>query len=408
MPARPLLGIVERSFSVACNSSLDWDKVLKPRILFVVNAEWYFWSHRLSLAKALMAKGCEVTVAATVERNLRTAIESEGIQFIPLRLQRRSLALHQQAFGAWEVFQIYRKMHPDLVHHITIKPVIYGSLAAKVAKVPAILNTIPGLGYMFLGSGMAGVVRMQLAAFLYRIALAGDRSRIIFQNPDDRALFVDQGIVPSRRTAIIRGSGVNLDQFTPAAEPPGMPIVLLASRLLWDKGVKELVQAGKLLREEGILCRIVLVGAPDSGNPNSVPESQLQAWQAARDIEWWGPRTDMPHVLHQASIVALPSYYREGVPRILIEAAASGRPMVASDAPGCREIVRHGENGLLVPVRDAKSIAEALALLIKNPDQRVCMGRRGRDIAAAEFSEEKVIGQTLALYRQLLGAKWPH
>ncbi len=179
----------------------------------------------------------------------------------------------------------------------------------------------------------------------YRVALSGQQTRVIFQNPDDRALFVSRSVVPIDRTVLIRGSGVDVSQFVPSSEQSGLPIVLLASRLLWDKGVGELVEASRRLKKDGIACRVVLVGVPDPGNPKAIPVSLLERWQAEGVVEWWGLRNDMPEVLKAASIVVLPSY-REGIPKILLEAAASGRPIVTTDTPGCREIVRHGENGL--------------------------------------------------------------
>ncbi len=379
---------------------------MSPRILFVVNVEWYFWSHRRSLARAVRDSGCSVTVAAGVERNYRRAIESDGFRFIPLSLQRHSIEPISQLAYIWEVAHLYRKENPDLVHHITIKPVLYGSLAAKFTRIPAVINTIPGLGFMFLGTGPSGRIRRQVATIGYRIALSGERTRVIFQNPDDRELFVNQRIVPAEKTFVIRGSGVDPRCFVPGAEPNGTPIVLLASRLLYDKGVGELVEAAQVLRRQGTACRFVLVGAPDPGNPNSVSQNELEKWQSAGIIEWWGLRDDMPSVVQQSSIVALPSY-REGVPRILIEAAASGRPIIATDVPGCREIVKHGENGLLVPLRDAQAIADAITLLLKDPQLRARMGARGREIALAGFTEEHVIRQTLAVYHDLLGAAWP-
>jgi glycosyltransferase involved in cell wall biosynthesis len=380
---------------------------MKPRILLVANVEWYFALHRMPLARALRAAGCEVTVAAGIERNDHRIIEAEGFRFLPLSLERRSTAPHRQLAAIWELFLLYRRERPALVHHFTIKPVIYGSLSARWARVPAVVNSIPGLGYMFLGTGLGGRFRQSLAAAAYRCALAGDTTHVIFENPEDRSRFVGQRIVPPERTTLIRGVGVNINDFAPAPEPRGVPVLLLASRLLWDKGIGELVEAGAILKQEGLSCRVVLAGIPDAGNPNSVPQEQLECWHARGDIEWWGLRKDMPEVLRQATIVVLPTTYPEGIPRILIEAASAGRPIVATDAPGCREIVRQGENGLLVPVRDARAVAQAIASLLRDPELRARMGTRGREIALTGFSEEQVVRETLAVYAKLLGAKWP-
>lgn len=374
------------------------------KVLVVVNAEWYFWSHRLALAEALKARGIDVVVAAAVERDRRGAIEAAGFRFIPLSLQRRSTSLWREALAVRELYGIYRRERPSLVHHVTIKPVLYGSIAARAAGVPAVVNTVPGLGYMFLNGGWIGRARRAAASLAYRIALAGRRTRVIFQNPDDRSLFVSRRLVPANRSRLILGSGVDTRRFHDSPPPDGVPVVLLASRLLWDKGVGELSEAAGLLRERGVACRLVLVGVPDDENPNSVPRSTLERWHRDGIVEWWGLRDDMPAVFQAATLVALPTYYPEGVPLTLLEAAASARPIITTDSPGCREIVEHGVNGLLVPPRDARALADAVEQLLRDPGRRREMGRRSREIAVARFSQEHVIAQTLAVYDELMGA----
>ncbi len=381
-------------------------QISSPRVLIVVNAEWYFLSHRLSLAKALRAKGCNVVVAASVERNSQGDIEAHGFRFVPLHLQRRSTELWREVACLWELYRLYRLERPDLVHNIAIKPVIYGSIAAKIANVPAVINTIPGLGYVFLQKGWRSDLLRLIVLAAYRIALWGKKVYAIFQNPDDRKFFISERLITSDRAVLIRGSGVDTFQFAPSPELPGKPVVLLASRLLWDKGVGELVEAGCQLNGAGVSCRVVLVGTPDPENPKSIPLETIKAWQSEGIIEWWGLRNDMPEVLKMASIVVLPSY-REGVPKVLLEAAATGRPIVATDVPGCREVVRHGDNGLLVPARDPSALADAIKTLLENKPLRTRMGIRSREIAVSEFSEERVIEETLNVYRGLLGSKWP-
>jgi glycosyltransferase involved in cell wall biosynthesis len=377
------------------------------RVLIVVNAEWYFLSHRLALARALRDHGYEVAVAATVERGRRSAIESEGLRFLPLHLRRRSVNPLREAATLLELVRLYRRERPDLVHHVTIKPVVYGSLAARRTGVPAVVNTIPGLGHTFRAGGVCANGLRWAVSFGYRVALADRRVRVIFQNPDDRDLFVTRRIVTEDRARVIRGSGVDVCGFSPSHEPTGVPVVLLASRLLWDKGVGDFVEAARRLRARGQPSRFVLVGAPDQENRRAVSEATLRDWANEGTVEWWGLRDDMPSVLRAATIVALPTFYREGTPKILLEAAACGRPIVATDVPGCREIVRPGENGLLVPPRDAGALADALAALLADKELRARMGARGREIAVAEFSEDVVISQTLAVYGEVLGARWP-
>ena len=238
--------------------------------MIVVNAEWYFWSHRRALAGALQRLGFEVVVAAAVERDRRPDIEASGLRFIPLSLQRRSTSLLQELRTVRELYSLYRAERPDLVHHVSIKPVLYGSVAARIARVPAVINAIPGLGYVFLGTGIMAAARKLAGSIAYRVALSGGRTRVVFQNPDDRALFVRRHIVSPERAHVILGAGVDVERFHEVPEPAGVPVVLLASRLLWDKGVRELVDAARLLRARGIACRVVIVGVPDNENPNSV------------------------------------------------------------------------------------------------------------------------------------------
>lgn len=376
----------------------------RARVLFVTNVEWYFLKHHLLLARALRARGLEVAVAAAVERNQGDAISAAGFRFIALRMERRSASVPDVLRGIAELYRLYRKEMPDLIHHATIKPVICGSIAARLARAPAVLNTIPGLGYIFIGQDRKSRLRRRAAILAYRAALAGSPSLAIFQNPDDRDLFLQHGIVQPGRSRLIRGVGVNIEKFQPSAAvaPGDVPIVLLASRLLWSKGVGELVEATRLLKAKGMRFRTVLAGEPDDSNPDSLPRSMLRQWEREGIIEWWGLRDDMPAVMHEATVVVLPSY-REGLPTVLVEAAAAGKPVIAADVPGCREIVRHGENGLLVPPRDPGATAEAVARLLGDAALRAEMGRRGREIVAREFSDEVVIRQMLQVYEEFLG-----
>lgn len=377
-----------------------------PRVLLVVNADWYFLSHRLSLARALRDAGATVLVATGAERGPASDITREGFEYHELALNRRSLAPWRELRTLAMLAGLYRRLQPDLVHHLTIKPVIYGSLAARLAGVTRVVNTIPGLGYMFTGQGGVGRLRASAALRLYQAAFVATPGRVIFQNADDMRLLTSRGAVRKDLAVVIRGSGVDLDQFSPVDEPPGTPVVMLAARLLWDKGVGEFVEAARLLRERRVACRMVLVGAPDPSNPRQVPQTQVEDWARDGIVEWWGQREDMAAVLAQATLVALPSY-REGLPRVLIEAAATARAIVGADAAGTRDVVRHGINGLLVPVRDARALAGAIGELLDNPARRQQMGAAGRRIAVDEFSTDTVNRQTLALYRELLGARWP-
>ena len=297
--------------------------------------------------------------------------------------------------AAFEVAQ------PDLVHHLRLKPVLYGGLAAYGARVPAVVGLLTGLGYVFIAETRKAAVIRKLVTLSCKVAFRHGNQRIIFQNPDDQFVFVQNKILPARQTALIKGSGVDVNTYLPTPEREGVPVVVLASRMLRDKGVDEFVDAARSLRAAGVPARFVLVGETDPGNPTAIRAEQLRQWADTGVVEWWGHQANMKDVLAQAHVVCLPSL-REGVPKVLIEAAACGRAIVTTDAPGCREIVRNGENGLLVPVRDSRALAEALRLLVENAPLRAGMGLKGRDIAVQEFSIERVVRETLGVYRELL------
>jgi glycosyltransferase involved in cell wall biosynthesis len=374
----------------------------RPRALIVVNADWYFWSHRLSLARALRGAGYEVTIVAGEERGFRGRIEETGFRFVPLRIRRGSTNPLRELLTLLDLIRIYRRERPDVVHHVSIKPILYGSLAAKLSRRPAIINAVTGLGHVFL-PGVRQSLLGRVSARLYRYACAGDRTIVLCQNPDDRAALVALGAVEPERTALIRGSGVDMDQFFPRPEPAGPPVLLFCGRMLWDKGAAEFVEAARALKTAGVTHRAVVVGIPDQQNPNSVAGETLEGWEREGIIEWWRLREDMPSVFAAATIVVLPTYYPEGVPKVLIEAAAAGRAIVASDTPGCREIARQGVNAELVPPRDAAALAAAIRRLLEDPRRRAAYAKAGRAIAVEEFSEQRVLGETLDLYTRLLG-----
>ena len=374
----------------------------KQKILFVVNDAPFFLSHRLPLALAALESGYEVHVA-TPDSPLAGVIQRHGLRFHAIPLHRSSTRVWKELRSFQALESLYRRLQPDLVHHVTIKPVLYGGVAARLAKVPAVVYAVPGLGHVFVQTGLRAKLLRSVVKRVYRFVFAHPHAKVIFQNPDDQALLERAQLVSAADSVLIRGSGVDMNVFTPAPEPPGVPVVVLAARMLWSKGVGEFVDAARQLREQKIEARLVLAGDSDPGNPSAVPVWQLEQWHDSGVVEWWGACDDMARVLAEAHIVCLPSY-REGLPKVLIEAAASGRPIVTTDVPGCREVVRHEENGLLVPVRNAAALAAALRRLILSPALRQFLGQRGREIAVAEFGLEKVIQQTLAIYKELLTA----
>lgn len=366
----------------------------RPKLLFVVTEDWYFVSHRLPLAVAAQAAGFDVAVATRAGRQA-DVIRRAGIRLIPFSLSRRGGNPLAEVMALW---RLYRRERPDLVHHVALKPVMFGALAAWLARVPAQVNAVAGLGWLFTSSSrVVRLVRPVLRWMLARL-LNRPHSLTIVQNPEDKSLLERSG-VPAASLRLIRGAGVDVQVFCQVMPPPEPVCIVLASRMLWDKGVGEFVEAARRLTEAGVNARFVLVGDPDPANPASVPESTLRNWHGQHGVEWWGRREDMPAVLQAAHIACLPSY-REGLPKSLLEAAACGLPIVTTDAPGCREVVRDGVNGLLVPVRDAAALAAALEKLIGDAALRCRMGEQSRVRAETEFGLETVIAQTLAVYRE--------
>ncbi len=377
----------------------------RPLVLFVVNRDVFFLSHRLPIARAVRRSGIRVAVA-TANTGSAHAIVAEDFDVfeVPLSPQGMNPLSELQAVRA--LVGLYRRLRPDLVHHVGLRAVLYGSLAARAIPTAAVVNAITGLGYAFGASRRARWIRPVLEA-IARLGLARERSVTIFQNPEDRRDFLRMGLVSEDRSVVILGSGVDCSLFEPRPEPEGDPLVLLASRMLWDKGVEEFVKAASALRERGYAARFALVGKPDPHNPNCVPETQLREWADAGLVEWRGYRDDMPNVFAQASVVVLPTRYMEGLPKVLLEAAASGRPIVATDVRGCREVVTHGVNGFLIPPGDTEALIRAIEALLESPALRVRFGQASRKLAVARFSEAAIVRETLRVYRSVLGPRWP-
>ncbi len=370
------------------------------QLLFVVTEDWYFVSHRLSLARAALAAGYRVSVATRV-REHRSRIHEAGVDIIDVDFRRGGLNPLHDLRVLFALVALYRRLEPDLVHHVALKPVVLGSFAARWIRKTAVVNALGGLGFVFSSPSRKASALRPLVARCLRASLGGRKSRLIVQNDDDRTLLTQRRLVDASAVRLVPGVGVDLRQY-PQTEPPPPPLlVVLPARMLKDKGVLEFVGAARALRAAGISARFALVGAPDPENPASVSRAEIDAWVQEGIIEDWGWRNDMPEVFRRANIVCLPSY-REGLPKVLLEAAAAGRAVVATDVPGCRDAVRHGVTGLLVPMRDERSLAEAIRQLLLDEDQRNRFGANARTWAQSEFNEEKIIAQTLAVYEELV------
>jgi glycosyltransferase involved in cell wall biosynthesis len=316
---------------------------------------------------------------------------------VPFPLSRQGINPFYELRTLWRLTRLYHQLAPDIVHHFTIKPVLYGSTAAHILRIPGIINSITGLGHLFIDPEPITRLLRRLASWLYRINLRG--TEVIFENPEDRKIFIEWGFIKPRQGHLILGTGVDVERFRPTAKENNPPIVLFSSRILVTKGILEYVEAIRILKAKGINARFALAGKADPGNPASIPDEQIEAWKQSNLVEWWGWQSDMPAALAQTDIFCLPSY-REGVPNALLEATACGLPIVTTDTPGCRDVVTNGVNGLLVPVKNAQAIADALETLILDPESRRRMGSAGREIAV-NFSNIKINRETLAVYNLL-------
>ena len=375
------------------------------KILFLVAEDFSFWARRRPLARKAQEAGAEVWVM-TCPGPYAEKLKREGFRVIPWEISRPSMNPLRELRAFLQVVKVYRSLRPELVHHFALKPVVYGGLAARLCKQVSCVHSIVGLGPSFTGRHWTmRLVRLLLLPLL-RLALKNDASISIFQNQNNLDDLVALGTVPAERVVLIRGSGVNTAQFVPRPEPFGVPVVILPGRMLWEKGVREFVAAAEMLQARGVSARFVLVGEPDTGHTTSIPETQLREWAGSGVVEWWGQQDNMPEVLARSNLVCLPSH-GEGVPKSLIEAASSGRAIVACEVPGCTEVVRDGENGLLVPPQNPEALARALATLIQDPALRAKMGARGREIAVGEFADELVLPQVISVYRNLLERRWP-
>lgn len=373
------------------------------KILYLVTEDWYFCSHRLALAVAARAQGFDVVVATRVTGH-GAQIREAGLRLVPLNWQRRSLNPIAGIAALCRLVRLYRQERPDLVHHVALKPVILGSMAAAVSGRPRCVNALAGLGFVFASTSLRARLLRPVVRGLLAIVLGRGGARVIVQNPDDRDFLKAHHMAQADRIHLIRGAGVDLQEFQPRPEPGGAVTVALVSRMLWDKGVGVLVEAARILKRHGANVHVTLAGIPDTASPNAVPEVQLQAWNHEGIVDWIGFCDDVPALMARSHMAVLPSTYGEGVPKCLIEAAAAGRPIIAADGPGLREIVRHGETGLLIPPGDPQALADAIERLAGDGDLRRRMGAAGRQWAEAEFGADKVIGETLALYRELLAA----
>lgn len=370
----------------------------RPILLFLVTEDWYFVSHRLELARAAIAGGYRVVVATRIQHDY-DKIVAAGCEVHPIRWRRSGNTPWAHLRALRDVVAVYRDVRPDIVHHVALKSVILGSVAARISGVRRRVNALAGLGYVFSSTTYRARLARPVFRMLLRWALRGDRRWTIVQNRGDQQTLLDGGIVSADHVRLIRGSGVDVREYPPGTVQAAIPQIVLVARMLWDKGIGDFVAAAERAVAGGAVARFILVGDPDPENPAAVPLRQLEEWHDRGPVEWWGHREDIPDILSRSAIFCLPTRYGEGVPRSLLEGGAAGLALVATDSVGCREIIRNGENGVLVPPGDVPALASALKRLIADPEERARLGRAARATIERDFSLDQVIRETLEVYR---------
>ncbi|MHA1539264.1 MAG: glycosyltransferase family 4 protein [Alphaproteobacteria bacterium] len=367
----------------------------KKKLLFFVAEDWYFYSHRFVLAAIAQKKGFDVVVATRVS-TLQKEIEDAGLKLIPLNhFRRRSRNPITFLRGIFEIYKIYKTERPDIVHHVAMKPILFGSLAAKITRIPLRVNTIAGLGQIFTAEkGLLRILR-PFVKFSLRLLINNKKNHIIFQNEDDKTAF---RFLKKAETHLIRGVGINTDYFQTLPDPQNKRlIVAFVGRFLWHKGIRDFIVAAQLVKRNGLDVRMIMVGKTDEDSPSAIPLERIQQWDRQSLIEYWGYATDIREVWKQANVAVLPSF-GEGLPKSLVEAAACGRPIIATDVPGCREVCIDGETGILVHPHFPRGIYEAILRLSENAALRKKFGANARKKVKESFDEVKILKQILEIY----------
>jgi glycosyltransferase involved in cell wall biosynthesis len=372
------------------------------RLLIVVNVSWAFITHRLELARRAAAHGYEVHIATQVTSEANAQVIREaGLTLHDIRIGRGDAALLHDVRSLLRLCRLFRRLRPAVVHLVTAKPVILGGVAAKMARVPAIVAAIAGLGHVFTDRGFRALLRRRVVLIAMRGAMAHRRGKTIFQNDEDRRVLVNAGVIDPSRAVLIRGAGVDPAAYPMKPEPAAPLRVLFAARTIRTKGIGEFVACARVIRQARTDTQFLIAGAPDLANPESLRTEELEQWHAEGCVTWLGHVNEMATLIASCHIVVLPTYYGEGVPKVLIEAAACGRPIVTTDAPGCRDIVIDGKNGILVAPRDVDQLVAAVQRLLGNPSLRAEFGEAGRKHVEQGFGLQRVVDETISVYDEL-------
>ncbi len=375
------------------------------KIMLFANTAWYLYNFRLGMAVRLREMGHDVLLASPLDA-YASRFQRYDLRWREVPMCRGHLDPLREAHTVRATIAALREERPDVLHNFTLRCAVYGAFAARLVGTPSVVNAITGMGYVYAGDDALARVLRPVLTFLMRRTLDRRSSLLVLQNPDDAASVARAGLVDPLRIRVIRGSGVDTERFHPVPHAEGRLCVVLASRLLREKGVEEFVEAARLLGRGGHDIDFVLSGAPDPGNPHSITPDQLDTWRAEGIVRCIGQVDDMASLLATADIMVLPSYYGEGVPRSLIEGAAAGLAIVTTDRPGCREVVAlDGVDGMRVPCKDAHAVAEAIARLDEDRPLLRRLASRARANAVAHFDQSIVMEQTLRVYAELLACQ---
>lgn len=376
-----------------------------PHVLMILNDIAWFWSHRQPLAQAILARGSKLSLA-TAKASSDPGVKDMSVEGHDLPDHGKGLGLFFHVKIVRAIIKTIKETQPDIIHAITLRHAFYTGIATRLIKYRPTVFTVAGVGSLFTDHSLKMNIVRAIALPLLRYAFRGPNRFLIFQNPDDRNLMIKHGVVDENQTTIIRGSGVDLKEFpfTPEEENEE-PIVLFSSRLIREKGIDDFIGAARILKNKGIKARFQIAGSVYQKNPNSLSREEMQGYHDEGVIEWLGQVSDMPELFKKISIMALPSYYGEGVPKILLEAAAIGRPIVTCDVPGCREAVNDNKNGILIPPKSPQNLSEAIERLLSNPELRQSYGRAGREMVEEDFHVDSVVSRTLDVYDSMINKR---
>lgn len=373
-------------------------QVSKKRILLSCNTSWNLHNYRSGLIQTLIEKDYEITIVAPMDR-FSDLLKKKGCKTANITIDSKGTNIFRDIKTIRDYYKIYKSLRPDLVMHFTIKPVIYGSLATRLLNIP-VLNSITGLGVVFTNTSWVTAI----TSFLYRLSFSKADS-IFFQNTDDKELFIKKKLVKPEICNLVPGSGVDIDKFRPSKLPDSSNEFrfLFMGRLLWDKGVAELASAAEKLKKKYPHVKVQFLGYLDVENPRAVSRKDIDRWTQKGVIEYLGSTDDVVPYIENSHCIVLPSYYREGIPRSLLEAAAMARPLITTDNIGCREVVDHEINGFLCHPRDAEDLADKMEqMFLLSSEQRNEMGRKGREKVVREMDENIVITKYIAQIQNIL------